>query len=106
MGIAVMTQNSQTRGHNRRKVFDKAREDANPDSLIIKDSRRHQGIVLLENGAEMHIIQAMLGHASVKITEEHCAHLSPPDTTRRAFQVLQRSNKGGINRLMLYKGWR
>jgi hypothetical protein len=38
MGIAVMTQNSQTRWHNRRKVFDKAREDANLDSLIIKDS--------------------------------------------------------------------
>ena len=55
---------SQTRWHNARKGFNKAREDANLDWLIIKDLRRHYGIVLSENGAEMHeeIIQAMLGH--------------------------------------------
>ena len=69
---------SQTRWHNVRKVFNKAREDANLDWLIIKDLRRHYGIVLSENGAEMHVIQAMLGHSSVTITQEHYAHFSPP----------------------------
>jgi len=86
---------SQTRWHNVRKVFNKAREDANLDWLIIKDLRRHYGIVLSENGAEMHVIQAMLGHSSVTITQEHYAHFSPHYAARRAFQVLQGRKKGG-----------
>jgi len=88
---------SQTRWVNIRKVFNKARREAELD-IQIKDLRRHYGIVLSENGAEMHVIQAMLGHSSVTITEEHYAHFSPHYAARRAFQVLQGRKKGGLNR--------
>jgi len=88
---------SQTRWVNIRKVFNKARKEAELD-IQIKDLRRHYGIVLSENGAEMHVIQAMLGHSSVTITEEHYAHFSPHYAARRAFQVLQGRKKGGLNR--------
>ncbi len=88
---------SRTRWYNVRKVFNRARKEAELD-IQIKDLRRHYGIVLSENGAEMHVIQAMLGHSSVKITEEHYAHFSPHYAARRAFQVLQGRKKGGINR--------
>jgi len=92
---------SQTRWHNIRKVYNKARKEAELD-IQIKDLRRHYGITLSENGAEMHVIQAMLGHSSVRVTEEHYAHFSPHYAARRAFQVLQgRKNgrkTGGINR--------
>ena len=37
----------------------------------------------------MHAIQAMLGHASVKTTEEHYAHFSPHFASRRALSVLE-----------------
>jgi len=84
---------SQTRWVNIRKVFNKARREAELD-IQIKDLRRHYGIVLSENGAEMHVIQAMLGHSSVTITEEHYAHFSPHYAARRAFQVLQGRNNG------------
>ena len=89
---------SRTRWYNIRKVFNKARKDANFDWFLIKDLRRHYGIILSENGAEMHVIQAMLGHSSVTITEKHYAHFSPHYAARRAFQVLQGRKKGGINR--------
>mgnify|MGYP001379971475 CR=1 FL=1 len=88
---------SQTRWVNIRKVFNKARKEAELD-IQIKDLRCHYGIVLSENGAEMHVIQAMLGHSSVTITEEHYAHFSPHYAARRAFQVLQGRKKGGMRR--------
>ncbi len=86
--------NSQTRWYIIRKVFNKARKEAELDWIQIKDLRRHYGIVLSENGAEMHVIQAMLGHSSVTITQEHYAHFSPHYAARRAFQVLQGRKKG------------
>ena len=89
---------SKTRWYNIRKVFNKARKEAELDWIFIKDLRRHYGITLSENGAEMHVVQVMLGHSSVKITEEHYAHFSPHYAARRAFQVLQGRKKGGINR--------
>ena len=89
---------SKTRWYNIRKVYNKARKEAGLDWIQIKDLRRHFGIVLSENGAEMHVIQAMLGHSSVKTTEEHYAHFSPHYAAQRAFQVLQGRKKGGINR--------
>ena len=49
-----------------------------------------------ENGAEMHVIQAMLGHSSVTITEKHYAHFSPHYAARRAFEVLQGRKTGGM----------
>jgi len=89
---------SKTRWYNIRKVFNKARKEAGLDWIQIKDLRRHYGIVLSENGAEMHVIQAMLGHSSVVITEKYYAHFSPHYAARRAFQVLQGRKRGGINR--------
>ncbi len=84
---------SQTRWINIRKVFNKARAKAGLD-IQIKDLRRHFGITLSENGAEMHVIQAMLGHSSVTVTQEHYAHFSPHYAARRAFQVLQGRKNG------------
>ena len=93
---------SKTRRYNIRKVFNKARKETGLDWIQIKDLRRHYGIVLSEYGAEIHVTQAMLGHSSVKITEEHYAHFSPHYAARRAFQVLQGRQKGrktgGINK--------
>jgi integrase len=38
----------------------------------------------------MHVILAMLGHSSVKTTEDYYAHFSPYYAARRALQVLER----------------
>ena len=89
---------SQPRWHNIRKVFKKARKDAELDWIQIRDLRRHHGIVLSEYGAKMHVIQAMLGHSSVTITQEYYAHFSPYYAARRAFQVLQ----GSVQRQVLF----
>jgi len=46
---------------------------------------------LAMKGVPMHVIAAQLGHASVKVTERHYAHLSPgyvADTIRAAFGSL------------------
>ena len=37
----------------------------------------------------MHVIQAMLGHSSVKTTEQYYAHFSPHFAARRALEVLE-----------------
>jgi integrase len=63
------------------------------EGFLIKDLRRHYGIKLSENGAEMHVIQAMLGHSSVATTEKYYAHFSPNYAARRALQVLKGSKK-------------
>lgn len=55
----------------------------------IKDLRRHYGITLSEGGAEMHVIQAMLGHSSVTTTQEYYAHFSPSYAANRALAVLE-----------------
>ncbi len=98
MPICLLASKEQDRWYNIRKVFNKARNEAGLDWIQIKDLRRHYGIVLSENGAEMHVIQAMLGHSSVKITEKYYANFSPHYAARRAFQVLQGRKKGGINK--------
>ncbi len=62
----------------------------------IKDFRRHFGITLSEGGAEMHVVQAMLGHSSVATTEKYYAHFSPDFAAKRALTVLEGGrNKGG-----------
>jgi integrase len=59
---------------------------------------------LAMKGVPMHVIAAQLGHASVKMTERHYAHLSPgyvADTIRSAFGSLglvQASNVVSIHR--------
>lgn len=55
----------------------------------IKDLRRHFGIIRSESGAEMHVIQAVLGHSSVATTEEYYAHFSPAHAAKRALAVLE-----------------
>lgn len=55
----------------------------------IKDLRRHYGIVLSESGAEMYVIQAVLGHSSVATTKKYYAHFSPAFAVRRALAVLE-----------------
>jgi integrase len=74
---------------NVRKPINAAIKASGLDWFRIKDLRRHYGIRLAEGGAEMHVIQAMLGHSSVKTTEEYYAHFSPNFAARRALQVLQ-----------------
>jgi site-specific recombinase XerD len=77
-----------------RKPIDAAIKASGLDWFHIKDLRRHYGIRLAEGGAEMHVIQAMLGHSSVKTTEDYYAHFSPNYAAKRALQVLQ----GGAGR--------
>jgi integrase len=74
-----------------RKLIDAAIEASGLEGFLIKDLRRHYGIKLSENGAEMHVIQAMLGHSSVATTEKYYAHFSPNYAARRALQVLEGS---------------
>jgi site-specific recombinase XerD len=78
---------------NCRKVIDKAINASNLDGFLLKDLRRHYGITLSENGAEMHVIQAMLGHSSVTTTEKHYAHFSPEFAASRALRVLEGRKK-------------
>jgi site-specific recombinase XerD len=77
------------RWYNLRKPINAAIRSSGLNWLRVKDLRRHYGITLSENGAEMHVIQAMLGHSSVKTTEEYYAHFSPNFAAHRALQVLE-----------------
>jgi site-specific recombinase XerD len=85
------------RWKNCRKVIDRAIVASGLEGFLIKDLRRHYGITLSENGAEMHVVQAMLGHSSVTTTEKHYAHFSPQFAARRALQVLEGRKKPGNN---------
>lgn len=59
--------------------------------IQVKDLRRHYAINLAENGADMHDIQQMLGHASVTTTEKHYAHFSPQHSAKKILLVLEGS---------------
>jgi integrase len=84
------------RWHCPRKPMDAAIKASGQEWLRVKDLRRHCGITLSESGAEMHVIQAMLGHSSVKTTEDYYAQFSPNYAARRALQVLEvRKEKDG-----------
>jgi integrase/recombinase XerD len=79
-----------------RKLINKAIKDSELNGFLLKDLRRHYGIALAEGGAEMHIIQAMLGHSSVTTTQKHYAHFSPEFAATRALTVLEgRMSKNG-----------
>lgn len=80
---------TKTRYHNVYPYWYEARKRAGLPWFQIKDLRRHYGIFLSENGAEMHVVQAMLGHSSVATTEKYYAHFSPASATRRALAVLE-----------------
>jgi len=57
--------------------------------IQVKDLRRHFAIDLAENGANMHDIQQVLGHASVATTERHYAQFSPKHSAKKILRVLQ-----------------
>ena len=82
-------ENTRTRYKNLYKYWYEARENAGMAWFQIKDLRRHFGIILSESGAEMHVIQAVLGHSSVATTEEYYAHFSPEHAAKRALAVLE-----------------
>jgi len=86
-------QKTRRRWKDCRKVIDKAIKASGIEWFRLKDLRRHFGITLSENGAEMHVIQAMLGHSSVRTTEKYYAHFSPHYAATRALQVLEGRNK-------------
>ncbi|MBI4454732.1 MAG: tyrosine-type recombinase/integrase [Acidobacteria bacterium] len=89
-------ENTRTRYKDVHDSFHQARDEAGLPWFQIKDLRRHYGIVLSESGAEMHVIQAVLGHSSVATTEKYYAHFSPTFAARRALTVLEgRGRKTG-----------
>jgi integrase len=87
---------TQDRWKDLRKPMLRAVEGSGLQEFLLKDLRWHYGIVLSENGAEMHVIQAMLGHSSVTTTQKHYAHFSPEFAATRALTVLEgRVSKSG-----------
>ncbi len=70
---------------------EEARERVNLPQIQVKDFRRHYAIDLSENGADMHDIQKVLGHASVATTERYYAQFSPEHSAKKILSVL----KGG-----------
>jgi integrase len=77
-----------TRWFNIRKLINRAIRVSGLEWFRLKDLRRDYGLRLAEGGAEMHVIQAMLGHSSVKTTETYYAHFSPHYAAHRAIEVL------------------
>jgi len=62
---------TRTRRRNpRKRIHNAIRASGLACRILPKEPRRHYAITLSENGAEMHVIQAMLGHHSVRTTEE------------------------------------
>jgi integrase len=71
-----------------RKPWKQAREKVGLPDLWVKDLRRQFAIQLAENGADMHDIQQVLGHASVSTTEKHYAQFSPKHSARKILKVI------------------
>ena len=80
---------SKDRWHDCRKPWEQARAKVGLPELQVKDLRRHFAIDLAENGANMHDIQQVLGHASVATTERHYAQFSPVHSAKKILRVLQ-----------------
>ncbi|MDA2929099.1 tyrosine-type recombinase/integrase [Acidobacteria bacterium AH-259-O06] len=72
-----------------RKPWEQAREKAGLPQIQVKDLRRHYAINLAENGADMHDIQQVLGHASVVTTEKYYAQFSPTYSAKKILKVLE-----------------
>jgi len=88
---------SNDRWHDCRKPWEQARGKVGLPEIQIKDLRRHYAIELAEDGANMHDIQSVLGHASVVTTEKHYAQFSPKHSAKRILKVLEggkRSDSG------------
>lgn len=80
---------SRDRWHDCRKPWVEAREKVNLPQIQVKDLRRHYAIDLAENGADMHDIQQVLGHASVATTERYYAQFSPKHSAKKILRVLK-----------------
>ncbi len=80
---------SKDRWHDCRKPWEQAREKVGLPEIQVKDLPRHFTSDLAENGANMHDIQQVLGHASVATTERHDAQLSPMHSAKKILRVLQ-----------------
>jgi integrase len=72
-----------------RKPWKEAREEVGVLDLLVKDLRRQYAIHLAENGADMHDIQQVLGHASVATTEKHYAQFSPKHSAMKILKVIE-----------------
>ena len=82
------------RWHDCRKPWEQAREKVGLPEMQVKDLRRHFAIDLAENGADMHDIQQVLGHASVTTTEKHYAQFSPQHSAKKVLKVLEGGKNG------------
>ncbi|MCZ6876756.1 MAG: tyrosine-type recombinase/integrase, partial [Acidobacteria bacterium] len=80
---------SKDRWHDCRKPWEQARGKVGLPQIQVKDLRRHYAIDLAENGADMHDIQQVLGHASVATTERHYAQFSPKHSAKKILRVLE-----------------
>jgi integrase len=80
---------SKDRWHDCRKPWEQARAKVGLPQILVKDLRRHFAIDLAEDGANMHDIQSVLGHASVTTTEKHYAHFSPEHSAKKILKVLE-----------------
>jgi site-specific recombinase XerD len=89
-----------------RKPWEKARVEAGVPELQVKDLRRHYAIKLAENGADMHDIQQVLGHASVSTTEKHYAQFSPKYSAQRILRVIEGSRSKQLIRNSRSAGYR
>ena len=78
-----------TRWGRCRKPWVDARQASGVPELQVKDLRRHYAIRLAEDGAAMHDIQQVLGHASVATTEKYYAQFSPKHSAKKILKVLQ-----------------
>jgi len=97
--------NSKTkdRWYDVRKPWESARKSAEVPELLIKDLRRQYAINLAEDGADMHDIQQVLGHASVSTTEKHYAQFSPKHSARKILRVLRGGKQVDTKRIHSHK---
>jgi len=77
------------RWYDCKKPWEQAREKVGLPEIQVKDLRRHYAIELAENGADMHDIQQVLGHASVATTERHYAQFSPKHSAKKILAVIE-----------------
>ncbi len=74
---------------NIRKLIDAATKKSGLDWFRVKELRRHFAINLAERGMDMHGIQSLLWHSSVKTTDDYYAQFSPHYAPRRALELLK-----------------
>ena len=55
--------------------FRRAREKAGMPQVQFRDLRRSCGSLLVQQGVDIFVVAKILGHSSVRVTEEHYAHL-------------------------------